>query len=85
MTHGTAHQSIDPVRSATQPLTHHGRTLAAWTGSVIALVGFVIAAVAFVLPGGINWTVMWIGLAIVARSAIVGLVLRNIGHGAKEN
>ena len=41
--------------------------------------------VAFVLPGGINWTVMWIGLAIVALSAIVGLVLRNMGHGAKEN
>ena len=25
------------------------------------------------------------GLAIVALSAIVGLVLRNMGHGAKEN
>ncbi len=76
-------QKLD--RSAFVPLVHHGNTRAAWVGSIVAFVGFLVAGVAFVLPGGINWTVMWVGFAIVALSAVVGLILRNLGHGARED
>lgn len=72
-------------RSQYQPLVHHGNTLAAWVGSSIALVGFIVAGVAFILPGGINWAVMWVGFAIVGVSAVVGLVMRNMGYGATDH
>ena len=76
-------QRID--RSPFVPLVHHGNTRAAWVGSTIAFVGFLVASLAFILPGGISWTMMWIGLGIVGLSAVVGLVLRNMGHGARED
>jgi hypothetical protein len=76
-------QKLD--RSPYLPLVHHGNTRAAWVGSIIAFVGFLVAGIAFVLPGGISWPIMWIGLGIVLLSAVVGGILRNLGHGARED
>ena len=58
---------------------HHGRTLAAWTGSIIGLVAFIVGAIAVVLQ---NWPVFWgsVGLAVVAL--IVTVVLQRMGYGA---
>lgn len=58
---------------------HHGRTVAAWTGSLIGLVAFIIGAVAVVIQ---NWTMFWAaaGLAVVALIATV--VLQRMGFGA---
>jgi fatty acid desaturase len=58
---------------------HHGRTVAAWTGSVIGLVAFIVGAIAVVLP---NWPMFWgaVGLAVVAL--IVTVVLQRMGYGA---
>ncbi len=68
---------------AAQPLAHDGRTLAAWTGSAIAGAGFVVSTIGFLL--GLNWPVIWAGFGVVAIGAIVGLVMRNLGYGAREN
>ena len=76
---GTANEAY----LAAQPLAHDGRTLAAWTGSAIAGLGFLISAVGFLI--GLNWAVIWAGLGVVAIAAIVGLVMRNLGFGARES
>lgn len=58
---------------------HHGRTVAAWTGSVIGLVAFIVGAIAVVFQ---YWPVFWaaVGLAVVAL--IVTVVLQRMGYGA---
>jgi hypothetical protein len=59
---------------------HHGRTLAAWAGSVIGLVAFIIGAIAVVIQ---YWPLFWaaVGLAVVAL--IVTVVLQRMGYGAQ--
>ena len=58
---------------------HHGRTVAAWTGSVIGLVAFIVGAIAVVLK---YWPMFWgaVGLAVVAL--IVTVILQRMGYGA---
>ncbi len=58
---------------------HHGKTPAAWTGSMMSAVGFLVAAVGFFL--NINWVVVWIGFAIVAAGVLAGYVMRKMGLG----
>ncbi len=58
---------------------HHGKTPAAWAGSLLATLGFLVGTVGFLL--NINWTVVWIGFALVALGAIVGGVMRKMGYG----
>lgn len=58
---------------------HHGRSPAAWVGSVGAAVGFVIAAIAAML--GPNWPLVIAGGAIVAVFALVTLVMKVMGYG----
>ncbi|MFV0450928.1 MAG: HGxxPAAW family protein [Propioniciclava sp.] len=74
-------------RSALAPVTtgpdrrpvHHGRTAAAWTGSIIAAVGAAIGSVGFLM--NINWLVVWVGVGVMLIGAIVGGVLRKMGYG----
>jgi uncharacterized protein DUF6704 len=58
---------------------HHGRTVAAWTGSVIGLVAFIVGAIAVLIK---YWPLFWgaVGLAVVAL--IVTVVLQRMGYGA---
>jgi hypothetical protein len=58
---------------------HHGRTPAAWAGSIIAAVAFVLGAVAFVT--GPNLTLVWIAAVLLVLSIVVGGVLRRMGYG----
>ncbi|MCW3157587.1 HGxxPAAW family protein [Micropruina sonneratiae] len=58
---------------------HHGRTPAAWAGSVIAAVGFLLGTVAFLM--GPNWLLFWIALAIVLIAPVVGGVMSRMGLG----
>lgn len=58
---------------------HHGRTVAAWAGSVIALVGFLVGALGLVIG---NWTVFWAGGVLLVVSLIATLVLQKMGKGA---
>ena len=58
---------------------HHGRTLAAWTGSVIALAAFVVGGIAVVIQ---NWTLFWISGALCVVAIIGTVVLQRMGYGA---
>lgn len=61
---------------------HHGRTPAAWAGSLIALVAFIIGGIGFVIPPHPNWVVVGVGIALIVISLIATVVLRQLGHGA---
>ena len=56
----------------------HGHTPAAWTAVAIMFVGFLISGLA--LPWAIVW-LFFVGLAIVALGAVVGMVMAMMGMG----
>ena len=58
---------------------HHGRTLAAWTGSTIALVAFILGAIAVVLK---EWPMFWVSVGLAVVASIVTVVLQRMGYGA---
>jgi hypothetical protein len=58
---------------------HHGRTLAAWTGSAIGLIAFIVGAIAVVIQ---NWPMFWVSVALAALALIVTVVLQRMGYGA---
>ncbi len=58
---------------------HHGRTPAAWVGSLIVTLGFIIGTVGFFM--NINWTVVWVGLAVIVIGTIAGGVMVKMGYG----
>ncbi len=58
---------------------HHGRTPAAWAGSIIAGVAFILGAIAFMT--GPNWTLLWASLVLLVLSLVAGGVLRRLGYG----
>lgn len=58
---------------------HHGRSPAAWTGSVVVALGFAIAAVASML--GPAWTWVIVGAIIIAIGALATAVLKVMGFG----
>ncbi|MFT4218612.1 MAG: HGxxPAAW family protein [Micropruina sp.] len=58
---------------------HHGRTPAAWTGSMVSGVGFLLGTVAFLI--GPNWVLVWISIAIILGGAVVGGIMSKMGMG----
>ena len=58
---------------------HHGRTVAAWTGSAIALLAFLVGGIAVVIQ---NWTLFWVSVALAVVAIIVTVVLQRLGYGA---
>jgi hypothetical protein len=52
---------------------NHGSSTAAWVAVALCLLGFTIGALGMVL--GPNWTLFWIGAALLPISAIVGKVM----------
>lgn len=58
---------------------HHGRSPAAWAGSVTAAVGFVLATVGVFL--GLNWPIIIAGGALVLFAGIMTMVLKTMGYG----
>jgi hypothetical protein len=59
---------------------HHGRTIAAWTGSVIAMAAFVLGGIAMVI--GPNWVLFWVAVAMLFVGLIAAKVLQVMGYGA---
>ena len=70
----TGQQSDRPVKNV-----HHGRTPAAWAGTVITLVAFIVGAIGLVLG---NWLIFWVAAGLIVVALIVTLVLRKMGYGA---
>ena len=58
---------------------HHGQTPAAWTGVTIALVAFLIGGIGLVVD---SMLMFWIGMVLLAASAVVGGVMSKMGMGA---
>ncbi|GGO81637.1 HGxxPAAW family protein [Wenjunlia tyrosinilytica] len=58
--------------------SHHGNTPAAWTGVIIAFIGFCVAGGAVVLASPV---LMWVGLAVVALGGVVGKAMQMAGMG----
>lgn len=61
---------------------HHGRTPAAWAGTIIAAVAFTLGALAFLL--GPNWSLIWIAAVLLILSLVVTGVLRRLGFGQPD-
>ena len=57
---------------------HHGRSPAAWVGSIVAAVGFVIAAVGAFGP---NWVIIGIGAALLLIAGLGTMVMKAMGLG----
>ena len=58
---------------------HHGQTLAAWVGSLTAMVAFIIGGFAVVFQ---NWVVFSLATALLIIGAVAGKVLQKMGYGA---
>jgi hypothetical protein len=72
-------ESADRATRATAREYHHGRTPAAWAGSIIAAVAFTLGAIAFIM--GPNWTLIWVAAVLLVLSLVTGGVLRRMGYG----
>ena len=73
------HSDLTHPRSSRGKHVHHGRTLAAWTGSTIALVAFVVGGIAVVIQ---YQPLFWASVGLAAVALIVTVVLQRMGYGA---
>lgn len=58
----------------------HGSTPAAWTLSITIIIASIVAAIGFVIP---EWTLVWVGAALVPLAIILGVVLKRMGYGVE--
>ncbi|MBA8795198.1 hypothetical protein FHX74_002826 [Friedmanniella endophytica] len=72
--------SIEALRQGKH--VHHGKTPAAWAGSMIALAAFFVGGIGLVL--GPNWVVFGVGVAMLVLALVVTRVLQVTGHGASS-
>ena len=66
--------------SPTAKFYHHGRSPAAWAGSIIGAVGFVVLAVGAVLVDK-TWTVAIVGAVLVLLAGLTTMVMKAAGYG----
>lgn len=60
----------------------HGHTPAAWTGVIIAFIGFCIAGAFVVMAQPVGF---WAGMAVVVAGGVVGGIMRAMGMGAPKS
>ena len=58
---------------------HHGRTAAAWAGSMLAMVAFILGGVAVMMQ---NWVLFGVAVLLLVVGLIATKVLQVRGHGA---
>lgn len=59
----------------------HGHTPAAWTGVIIAFVGFCVAG-GFMVAGSVAG--FWVGIGLILLSCVVGGVMKLMGMGSEH-
>ncbi|WP_375425190.1 HGxxPAAW family protein [uncultured Friedmanniella sp.] len=59
---------------------HHGRTTAAWTGSLIAMLATIMGGIGVMMQ---NWVLFWVAVAVMVVGLILVKVLQVLGHGAR--
>jgi hypothetical protein len=57
----------------------HGSTPAAWTGVILALLGFLTGGIGLVVG---SWLVFWIGVGLVVAALVVAKIMQAAGLGA---
>ena len=57
---------------------NHGHTTAAWTTTILVIIGFTAAALGMVAT--ISW-LFWAGVVITGLGLVIGKVLQVMGHG----
>lgn len=60
---------------------HHGKTPAAWAGTILAMIGFLVGSAGFLISPYPNWMIVAVGAAVVALGVIVGWALVIAGYG----
>ncbi|MFF8730777.1 HGxxPAAW family protein [Streptomyces sp. NPDC015171] len=56
----------------------HGHTPAAWTGVIIAFIGFCVSGAFMVMAQPVGF---WAGMVIVVLGGVVGMIMRAMGLG----
>ncbi|MFG2646389.1 HGxxPAAW family protein [Streptomyces sp. NPDC048436] len=59
----------------------HGHTPAAWTGVIIAFVGFCVSGAFMVMANPMGF---WAGMVIIAIGGVVGMAMRAAGLGQEK-
>jgi hypothetical protein len=80
MTGTTQSQQAAGTSGAPHKHVHHGRTVAAWVGTLVAMAAFIIGGIALVF--GPNWVMFWIAVALLVVALIATVVLQKLGYGA---
>ncbi|CAL9591459.1 HGxxPAAW family protein [Streptomyces sp. Tu 3180] len=60
----------------------HGHTPAAWTGVIIAFIGFCVAGAFMVMAQPVGF---WAGMGIVILGGVVGGIMRTMGMGQPKS
>lgn len=58
---------------------HHGRTGAAWTGTIIGMAAFLLGGIAVVVQ---NWPLFWVSVVLLVVALIAAKVMQVMGYGA---
>ncbi|MBA2811981.1 hypothetical protein E0500_032840 [Streptomyces sp. KM273126] len=59
----------------------HGHTPAAWTGVIIAIIGFCVAGAFMVMANPLGF---WAGMVITVLGGVVGAIMRSMGLGQSK-
>jgi hypothetical protein len=70
---------VDDPNQQHRKHVHHGQTLAAWVGSLTAMVAFFLGGFAVVFQ---NWTLFTIAVVLLVAAGVAVKVLQRAGHGA---
>jgi hypothetical protein len=60
-------------------VVHHGRTVAAWVGTTVAMVAVIVGGIAVVIQ---NWPLFWASVGLLVVGLIATKVLQVMGYGA---
>ena len=60
----------------------HGHTPAAWTGVIIAFIGFCVAGAFMVMANPLGF---WAGMVITVLGGVVGLIMKAMGLGQSKD
>ena len=58
---------------------HHGRTGAAWAGSMGAMIAFILGGIAVIMQ---NWVLFSVAVLLIVAALVATAVLQRLGHGA---
>ena len=74
-----ARQTETGSRAEAGKHVHHGRTAAAWAGSMLAMLAFILGGIAVVMQ---NWVLFGIAVVVIVVALVATKVLQVRGHGA---